>query len=145
MRKLTMALWCLVLGAALLAAACGDDDEEDTSGGGPTAESGAQTVEVVATDFAFAPAEISAEPGQAVSITLKNDGTVEHSFTIDDLGVDTEAEGGEEATTELTAPDESVEFYCRYHPSQMRGTVKVGASGAAAPTEDDDGGGYIGY
>lgn len=144
MRKLTMALGCLVLGAAFVAAACGDD-EEDTSGGQPTAESGAQAIEVVATDFAFEPTEISAEPGQAINITLKNEGAAEHSFTIDDLDVDTEAGGGEEATTELTAPGESVEFYCRYHPTLMRGMIKVGASGAAAPTEDSDGGGYIGY
>jgi hypothetical protein len=68
MRKLATSAGLLLLSAALVTAACGDDDDEDTSGGAePTAESGAQTVEIVATDFAFEPTEISAEPGQGRS------------------------------------------------------------------------------
>jgi plastocyanin len=147
MRKLATAAGLLLL-STLVLAACGDDDDEDTSGGTePTAESGAQTVEIVATDFAFEPTEVSAEPGQAVTVTLKNDGAVEHSFTIDDLDVEAEAEGGEEATAEFTAPAESVEFHCRYHPAQMRGTVTVAddAGGAAAPTQDSSDSGGYGY
>lgn len=141
MRIRTMAVGCLALSAVLVAAACADDDEADSSAD----EAGAKTAEVIATDFAFHPAQISAEPGQAISITLKNEDGVEHSFTIDGLGVNAEAEGGDEATVQLTAPDKSVEFYCRYHPAQMRGSINVGGSGGVAPTGSGDGGGNYRY
>jgi plastocyanin len=145
MRKLTVAIGLLMLPSVLLAA-CGDDDDEDTSGGGEaTADPSAQTVEVVAANFAFEPAEISAEPGQAISIDFTNNDSAEHSFTIDDLDVDIESEGGEEATAEFTAPDESVEFFCRYHPTQMRGMIEVSGDAGAAPGEEDSSAGDFGY
>ncbi|MFN2387994.1 MAG: cupredoxin domain-containing protein [Actinomycetota bacterium] len=108
-----------VVVAAPLLAACGGSD----TGGGSLA--------VTAADFRFEPAELTVHPGTETTLELTNEGEVEHSFTSDELGVDIEAEAGESATATFTSPDEdaTVEFHCRYHPDQMRGTVVVGAGG----------------
>ena len=105
----------LVLGVA----ACGDDDDNGEAGG---EGNGGGTV-ITATDFAFDPAELTVGPGE--TITLRNDGEAEHSFTIDDPEIEAEAHGGEEADAE--APDEAgtYDFYCEYHPDQMTGTLTV--------------------
>lgn len=104
---------------ALLLGSCGGDSPEDT-GAGESRE-----VEVTAADFSFDTESISAEAGESIDIRLVNSDDAEHSFTIDDI-VDVEAEGGEEATGSFTAPDETAEFYCRYHPDEMRGELTVG-------------------
>jgi plastocyanin len=107
----------LVLGLA----ACGDDDDDGASEGG-TGDAPAG-VTVTAADTAFDPTELRAGAGD--TITLVNEDSVEHSFTIDDPEVDIEAEGGEEG--EGSAPDEAgtYDFYCRYHPAVMQGTLTV--------------------
>jgi plastocyanin len=113
----------LVLVAALaLLAACGNDD-----GGG-----GGESLEVTAADFSFDPTTLEVEPGAEVTVTLINDGETEHSFSIEDPEVEVEAEAGEEAETTFTAPDEgTVEFFCKYHPTQMTGELVVGGGGAS--------------
>lgn len=66
-------------------------------------------------EFSFNPASISARPGDIVRITFKNVGSVAHTYTIDELGVDTGfVRAGKSATVEFVAPDESVKFrsYC---------------------------------
>lgn len=108
---------------AFLAAACG---EGGTTGERPGDAAG-KTIAVEATDFAFDPADISADAGETVELTFVNAGEVEHSFTIDDV-VDIEAEGGEETTMSFTTPDATVDFYCKFHPDQMQGELAVGGS-----------------
>lgn len=116
---------------ALLSGACGDDSVDPGSN---------QQVEVTAADFSFNPSSISAEPGASIELTFSNSGDNEHSFTIDDV-VEVEAEGGEEASTTFTAPDETVEFYCKYHPDKMRGELTVGGSSSQTDDGADTGGG----
>jgi plastocyanin len=129
--------------AALIFAACGDDDGDSASNGGNGGSgSGGQTVEITAADFAFDPTTIDAEAGEEITVTLTNEDDTEHSFTIDDPEVETEAEGGESGEVTFTAPDSSVEFYCRYHPDQMTGEVSVGgsAAGSSSNRSGDSGG-----
>lgn len=119
----------LVAGLFVLGA-CGDDEgnSDDSSGGG---SSGAQTIEVTASDFAFDPDTFDVDAGSEVEVSLTNDGDAEHSFSIEDPEFEVEAEGGESATGTFTAPDDgSVEFFCKYHPDQMTGEITVGDSAA---------------
>ena len=112
-------------------AACGDDDDsaggdtgnEATGSGATESEATDSSATITAANVAFDPTELSVAGGE--TITLRNEDDVEHSFTIDDPEVDAEAEGGEEAT--VAAPDEpgTYDFYCRYHPDQMTGTLTV--------------------
>jgi plastocyanin len=138
-------LAALMLVSALVLGACGGDDDGSSNGGnggdGGSGDAGGMSVDVTAADFAFDPTTIEAEAGQEVTVTLVNEDDAEHSFTIDDPSVDTEAHGGESAEVSFTAPDSSVEFYCRYHPDQMQGEVAVGGSAAGSSGRSGDSGG----
>jgi plastocyanin len=100
---------------------CGDDD--DSSSGDDTSGSGDSVATITAVDISYDPTELTVGAGD--TITLHNEDDVEHSFTIDDADVDGEAEGGEDA--DIVMPDEpgTYDFYCRYHPDQMQGTLTV--------------------
>ena len=132
----------LLVTAALLVGACGGDDDDSGSngnGGGGGGGEG-QSVELTAANFMFDPTTIEAEPGQEVTVNLVNDDEAEHSFTVEDLDVEVEAEGGESADVTFTAPDSgSVEFFCEYHPDQMRGEIAVDGSAAEADTSGSGG------
>ena len=129
MRKL-IALTAVTL---LVLAACGDDDDDAESTGG-------DAVDVVAKDFVFDPERIEAQPGETLSVHFVNEDDVEHSFTVESLDADVEAEGGEEGDVDVDIPEDggSIEFICRYHPDQMTGTIEAGGDGAGAGTGDDD-------
>jgi plastocyanin len=131
--------------AVLGATACGDADEEagDTPGDG--AESGPVTLE--ADDFYFEPAQLTAEPGQLLTVKVQNNGAAEHTFTVNGLGIDEEIPAGKEKDIEVTSTETGeFEFYCRYHHSNMTGTITIGQGGADAPTENaDTSGGDYGY
>jgi plastocyanin len=60
------------------------------------------SVEISMVEYAFAPVEATAEPGQELAIT--NDGAISHSYLITDLGKGLELAAGEEGTLRL--PDD---------------------------------------
>ena len=128
MRKRVIA--SLFAACLLVVGACGGGDEGE--GGGETTDSGADNggaeplpVTITAKNFAFDQDTITAHATHEVDLTFVNEDTTVHSFTIEDLDVDVEAEGGAEATATFT-PDEigTFEFKCRFHPA-MTGELKV--------------------
>ena len=128
---------------AMLTLACGGDDSDgDGSAATATARDGGggKTVEVTAEDFSLSPATIDAEPGEEIAIAFTNTGSAEHSFTIDNGVIDIEAEGGESAGGTFIAPADGTEFYCKYHPSAMRGTIST--TGDSSSSSGGGGGGY---
>jgi plastocyanin len=132
---MSMKRWLLILGCvALLGAACGDDSADTTEGDG----GGGTAVDVEAADFSFEPTTIDASAGDEIELTLTNSGEVEHSFTIEGL-FEVEAEGGEEASGTFTAPDSSVEFFCKYHPDQMTGELTIDGQSAGGGGGADSG------
>jgi plastocyanin len=118
----------LVAAVLLLAGACGGGDEEtsDAGGGDDMSNTEALPVTVTAKDIAFQPKAFDGHATHTIELTFVNEDETEHSFTIDDMDVDVEAEGGEEATTTFT-PEETgtFEYYCRYHPDTMTGELTV--------------------
>ena len=125
--------------AALPFTACGGDDEEagDTSGNGAASA----TVTLTARDFSFEPTELTGDPGQLLTVKVQNNGAVEHTFTVNDLGIDEEIAAGEEKDIEVTSAG-AFEFYCRYHQSKMSGTITIGEGGGASTTDSGGGSGY---
>lgn len=122
-----------LLAVALLGgAACGDSADSD--GPGELSGGDAAGFELRATDFAFDPTTIDVDPGQEAEVTFVNAGNVAHSFTVEALDVDVEAESGDEVAATFTAPDEdtTIEYVCRFHPSQMKGEIVVGDGGSGA-------------
>ncbi len=141
MRKVGVAT---LIATALVLGGCGGEDSSPGSSAGQAgqAEGGGQTTTVVAEDFSFATSKLAFRPGAEVTVTLDNQGEAEHTFSISELDVEAEAAGGETAEATFTMPKSgSFEFFCKYHPDDMRGTLDViGAAGGASDEKEDDGG-----
>jgi plastocyanin len=127
----------LLLAVLLVGAACSSSDDEPqggASGGseggqitingdkandhGSTDVSGKDETELEADNFYFEPTTLTGTAGETLKLELKNEGTTEHNFSIDDQNLDQDIEAGEDAEVSVTFPDSGVlEFYCKYHKS----------------------------
>src|SRR5215218_3753132 len=114
MRRTVVAV--LALGLVPLLAGCGSSSSNSDSGtttesseGGTTTVAGLEAnnhgtksvedsgkTEVELDDFYFEPTVLEGTPGQEVTLELKNEGKVEHSFTVDSQGIDKDIEPGDE-------------------------------------------------
>jgi uncharacterized cupredoxin-like copper-binding protein len=153
MRKLALVLSTLVLVAL---AACGNDAGDTNTVATPPSDYGtdespaasgeeaaindhgtktfteqAFTVEVEmdnegTEDFYFEPTFIKSPGGATATVELHNEGSIQHTFTIDDLDVDEELAPGEEKTITVDIGTETrYEFSCRFHEGRgMRGAFQ---------------------
>jgi plastocyanin len=80
-------------------------------------------------DYYFAPTVLEGEAGQTLFIALSNEGSVDHTFTIDELGIELQFPPDTANGTSVTFPDSGmIVFYCRFHDDQgMRGALSVGS------------------
>ena len=112
---------------ALLAAACGGDDGEATNGGGTGGGGdggGGGSVTLTAANFAFQPESLTAAAGDSIEFTNEDD--AEHNFTAKDADLDEDVEAGSSATVDLADVEPgSYDFFCKYHPDSMTGTLEV--------------------
>jgi len=114
---------------SLVVAACSSDDNgggtTDTTGGatGTTAETGSSGggTTITIAGFAFDPDTITVSGPTEVTVT--NDDSTTHTFTLDDGSVDQTVEPGatETVTVDVSA---STGFHCNIHP-QMTGQIEV--------------------
>jgi plastocyanin/mono/diheme cytochrome c family protein len=103
--------------------------EEDQSGANAD---GAAATEIEALDsLAFSETELTLKPGD--TITMTNDGFLEHDFTVDELGIH-EVTPGNGDTVTITIPEDAAsgdyEFYCSvpgHREGGMAGTLTVEA------------------
>ena len=130
-----------IIAVAALLAACSDDALEpgSTSVNGP-----AETIDVEITieDFSFDPTVINIDLGDEIAAELANDGEQTHTFTVNEFLVDEELTSGQDADVSFT-PNEPGEFtyFCRIHPDEMRGTLRVTGPGGSTDDQSGDGGG----
>lgn len=129
----TRGMRIVVMSAALAlvsaASACSSDDGGGGGGDLSTpADSGTPTdsgteLAIAAQDFQFSPSSLSVPSGES-TITVTNEGEVEHSFTLDDDSVSEDVEPGDSVsvTVDIT---EDAGFHCEYHPDTMTGTLSV--------------------
>lgn len=124
-------LICAIAAIALLGA-CGEP-EDDASG------DVSHEVSLEAYDFYFEPTEFSFDLGERVTIDYINNGEATHSFTAPDLDIDIEADSAETTEFKFSVPDQPgiFDFYCKYHPDEMKGTISLG--GGEEPIEEQDG------
>lgn len=118
---------------ALVLAACGGDDggnDGGTTGAtgattgatGATSETGAGGAkEIFIQDFRFQPGTL--EISGPTEVTITNNDTAPHTFTLDDKSIDEELEGGATITVTLDL-SESTGYFCVLHPD-MTGTIEV--------------------
>jgi plastocyanin len=145
---------------AVAAAGCGGSSKSsssstsESSGGGggggqktiagvPANDHGSKNVsgeaEVELDDYYFEPTVLHGKPGSQVTLELKNEGSIEHNFTIDSQKIDKDVEGGEDAKVTVTFPKSGeLSFYCKYHKSMgMAGALAAGGTGAMTTTEGE--------
>jgi plastocyanin len=90
---------------------------------------------------------LQGKPGEKVTLELKNEGKVEHTFTIDSQGIDKHLQPGSKAEATVTIPQSgAVSFYCKFHKSSgMAGALAVtggtgGMTGTGTTTNSGKGG-----
>lgn len=85
-----------------------------TNKGTKTAKNGKVSIE--ADDFYFKSTFVKATPGTTVTVSLKNEGKTQHTFTIDALGIDQTLDPDQTATVTVTLPATgATNFYCKFH------------------------------
>jgi plastocyanin len=124
----------LVLGLALGVAACSSDSdeaqdtpaneavgEEDPAGteGSAAAPSGDT---IVAANLAFDPTELTVASG--TEITVENQDSTEHTFTVDGTDIDEDLAAGDTANVTIDLDPGEYGWVCTIHPS-MTGTLTV--------------------
>jgi plastocyanin len=122
-----------VLGVALLATGCGGSSNDSGGSSGTAAPAttaagggGGDKVSLIAKGIAWNQTQLNMAAGKQVTVTVDNQDTVEHNFTFKDANADKDVEGGESVEVSFTAPAAgSYKFHCKYHPTQMKGTVTV--------------------
>lgn len=117
-----------MLVAGLVLAACsGDDDGGEATGSGTTDQATGATdgaaggTAITIEGFAFDPASI--EVSGETTLTITNNDTAAHTFTLDDDSVDEELAAGESVDVTVNV-SETTGFHCRFHP-QMTGSLEV--------------------
>jgi plastocyanin len=107
-----------ILTASLAAFGCGSSDEP---------QGGGRAVEIAVAEYKFTPSQITAEPGEELTITLRNQGKMEHSIEFDVPGSNQALERnvapGETAHMTLTAPSKtgSYPFFSPLGDDRKRG------------------------
>jgi plastocyanin len=137
------ALPIAALGLGRVLAQGDDSTPESTPDGSPMASPGASPsaspmaspsasgdeVTVTAVDIAFEEKELTIPADTDVTITLNNEGVLEHDFVIDELDFMVgPIMGGESASETLNAPAGEYEFYCSipgHKEAGMVGTLTV--------------------
>jgi len=77
--------------------------------------------------FYFNPTVLTGSANQSITLEIKNEGSVPHTFTIDSLNVSETLAPGTSKEVDVTFPGSgTVEFYCQFHRSQgMAGELQV--------------------
>jgi plastocyanin len=112
----------LALSLVLLLAACGSSSD---GGGGSGGDGGGGGLTLTIEGFAFQPKTLSAPSGQQSTVTITNEDSVTHNFTLDDGGVSRDVPPGQ--TVEVTVPfpaSGTAGFHCKFHPS-ITGTLRA--------------------
>lgn len=104
-----------------------------TDHGTGDATSGKLTLEL--DDFYFNPTFLKVAPGEKLTLTLKNEGKVAHTFTSAALGVDQTIDPGKQVDVDVAVPATvPVEFHCRFHQaSGMQGALFAQSGATAVP------------
>ena len=135
MRSLRVAVAALAGALLLTAAGCGGD-EGGGAGGDASATTAAATtttggggedeLKLTAQGIRWDTTTLQLTSGASYRVEVTNEDSVRHNFTFEQASADTDVAGGENATVTFTAPAAgSYEFFCKYHPQGMRGTVTV--------------------
>jgi plastocyanin len=107
----------MVVGAVMVVAlaGCSSDTSSATPSGGQTASAGTLT----AVDTSFSPSDVTTGPDGLLTVT--NEDSFTHTFTMDDGSVDEQVPAGQSIQVTITAAGP---FHCSIHPT-MTGNVTL--------------------
>lgn len=115
----------LLLLVTVVGVACGGGggaSETTTDDAAEPAAEGAGAL--VAVNFAFDPATLTAESGDTIDFT--NEDEAKHNFTAEDAGLDVDVDPSGSTTIDLSEVKAGTyDFYCEYHKDSMTGTLEV--------------------
>jgi plastocyanin len=105
------------------------------------------TLELEADDYYFEPTFVKASPGAKVMVDVMNEGSAQHTFTIDALSVDKTIPADQKMSITFTLPASGVvNFYCKFHRAQgMQGAFYFVTGGSAPSSSATTTGGGYGY
>lgn len=147
-RRSRFALLALpLLIAGLVLVACGDDDGGGASptqapaatqapASSPTSAAGGAANNISIQNFAYNPGRFNARAGQSLRLTVANQDTSPHTFTIDGVADSGRLNAGDSKVIEFTPSQAgTLTYYCTIHgAARMSGQVMVaGATGSAPP------------
>jgi plastocyanin len=137
MRRLARLGMGALVGVLVLAAAgCGGGDGGSAAAtSAPTttaaaattaAGGGGEDIQLTAQGFKWSTTDLQLTTGASVTVEVRNQDGVEHNFTFEQAGANQDVEASEDAKVTFTAPAAGTyQFLCKYHPTQMKGTVTV--------------------
>lgn len=149
MRRTTLVLFAALSAAVLLASCSSSSSSSSPAAGGSTSGAGTITIgsdqandhgtqsvtgmssfELEADNddgFYFKPTVLTGSANQSLKLEVKNEGTTEHNFTIESLGINENIDPGTSNEVSVSFPASgTVEFYCSFHRSQgMAGELEV--------------------
>ena len=130
-----MVIGVLVGVLTLAAAGCGGDDDSAGSASATTAAASSTTaaggggddeLQLTAQGTAWDTTSFDLKNGSSYTLEVTNQDSIEHNFTFAAGNANQDIEGNEDAKVTFTAPAAgSYPFFCKYHPSVMKGTITV--------------------
>ena len=129
-----MVIGVLVGVLALAAAGCGGDDNGGASAAATTAApattaaggGGDNELQLTASGTAWDTTSFDLKAGSSYTLEVTNQDSLEHNFTFAAGNANQDVEGNEDATVTFTAPAAGTyPFFCKYHPTAMKGTITV--------------------
>jgi hypothetical protein len=111
----------VVLATTMFLATCNDDSSDQSKTTFPTSP---PVAEITIVDFGYRNL-LQLVGGPSPGISIVNEGSVEHTFTLDELEIDEVLQPGDEVRIDLAeeTPPAQYEYRCRFHPD-MRGVIE---------------------
>jgi plastocyanin len=100
-------------------------------------------VDLEADNFYFKKTFLKGKAGSKVEVTVENEGSTAHTFTIDAQNIDKTIQPGDSTKVKVTIPSNGkpAKFYCRFHvESGMQGAFFSKAGGTASSKSNSTGG-----
>jgi plastocyanin len=140
-RRGGMVIGVLVGVLALAAAGCGGGDDNSAGSASATTAAPATTaaasttaaggggddeLQLTAQGTAWDTTSFDLKSDSSYTLEVTNQDSIEHNFTFAAGNANQDIEGSEDAKVTFTAPAAgSYPFFCKYHPSAMKGTITV--------------------